>query len=147
MNDSQLISLGMVLLVVLMGILVNNFRVGDLSGRFTDLNRNLDTTRDLLRAEMAKGLITLQSEVKGDIANLRAEVKILRSEVQADIATLRSEVKTDIANLRSDVKADIGSLRTDMNGLRTLVERNHETTQASLADIDARVSGLEQRAA
>jgi hypothetical protein len=145
MNDSQLISLAMTLLVVLIGILINNFRVGDLSGRFTDLNRNLDTTRDLLRAEMASGLLSVRSESKAEFAGLRLKVNNdiadLRLEVKSDISDLRREVKADIASLRTEVKSDIAGLRSelkaDLSGLRTVVEQNHQTTQASLADIDA----------
>ena len=140
MNDSQLISLAITLIAIFGGVLFNNSRIGDInsqmSARFTEISKRIDDMRDLLRAEMA----ALRSELKGDNIGLRAELK-------GEIGSLRSEVKQNIAGLRSEVKPDIAGLRLDVTSLRTLAEQNHQTTQTSLADIDARVSRLEQRAA
>ncbi len=47
MNDTQLLSMAIVVLAVLAGAIFNNSRVGDVSKRIDDM-------RDLLRAEMAK---------------------------------------------------------------------------------------------
>ena len=72
------------LIVVLVGILVNNHRFNDLSAnvnnrltdmsaRFGDLSRRIDDTRDVLRAEMAKN----QSELLMKFAELDQRVSRL----------------------------------------------------------------------
>jgi low affinity Fe/Cu permease len=49
MTDSQIIAIAITVLAILAGTLVNNSRISDVS---TGLNRRIDDTRDVLRAEM-----------------------------------------------------------------------------------------------
>ncbi len=49
MTDAQLISIAVTVLAILGATLVNNSRISDLNG---SLNRRIDDTRDVLRAEM-----------------------------------------------------------------------------------------------
>lgn len=60
MSDTQLLTIalaaGPTMLAVLVGILINNSRLGDLRGhldaRFSDVDRRFDEMRDLWRAEL-----------------------------------------------------------------------------------------------
>jgi hypothetical protein len=51
MNDSQILSIAIMVLAVLAGSIYNNVRISDLSHH---LGKRIDDVRDLLRAEMAK---------------------------------------------------------------------------------------------
>ena len=63
MTDAQIISISITVLAILAGSLNNNARISDMAGRFTDLNthinsrfgdvnRRIDDSAALLRAEM-----------------------------------------------------------------------------------------------
>jgi hypothetical protein len=58
MNDSQILSIAIMVVAVLAGSIFNNVRIGDLQKRIDDVSRHLgeriNDTRDALRAEMAK---------------------------------------------------------------------------------------------
>jgi hypothetical protein len=63
MNDSQIISIAIMVLAVLAGSVFNNVRIGDMSKRIDDM-------RDLLRAEMSKN----QSEMLNRFGDLDARL-------------------------------------------------------------------------
>jgi len=58
MNDTQILSIAIMVLAVLAGSIYNNVRIGDLSkhlgDRIGDQSKRIDDMRDMLRAEMAK---------------------------------------------------------------------------------------------
>lgn len=52
MNETQLISISITVLAIFAGSIYNNARIGDMSGRFTDVNRHTDDMAAVIRAEM-----------------------------------------------------------------------------------------------
>lgn len=74
-DATQMFAVGIPTLAVLIGILVNNSRLGDVNNRISDLrqdmnrrfdevDRRIDDTRDLLRAEFLRVEQVLDARVK-----------------------------------------------------------------------------------
>lgn len=67
-DAAQIFTMGIPTLAVLMGTLVNNSRLTDLGShidsRFNDVDRRIEDTRDLLRAELLRVEQVLDARVK-----------------------------------------------------------------------------------
>ena len=72
MSDTQLLTIALAaaptMLAVLVGILINNSRLGDLrahiDGKFSDVDRRFDEMRDLWRAELHRVEEVLDARLK-----------------------------------------------------------------------------------
>ncbi len=102
-NIQFLIAAVLPTLAVLVGILLNNLRLNDLSAQFNnrinDLNKRIDDLNkrfDELRAEMIgriDGLRdTLRAEIRAEMAQMRAEMAQNHAEVMTRLNELESRV-------------------------------------------------------
>jgi septal ring factor EnvC (AmiA/AmiB activator) len=141
MHDA--ITLGLPLLAIFFGILLNQKGLSDLKA---DIRGEMATQKAEFRADIAglrSEMASQKAEFKSDIADLRSEMKSgmasLREEFKSDIADLRKELKTDIADLRKELKTDISRLESKIDRMHAdIVQINRD-----LGRHDARLEALE----
>ena len=77
MNDTQILTIALstapTMLLVLIGILINNARLGDVNGRLTDLNGNLNARFNDMNARILETNARI-AETSGRIGELRSHM-------------------------------------------------------------------------
>lgn len=121
MDQAQVLNLALTVIpmmtLVLVGILINNARLNDF--------------KDVLRAEIGG--------VRSEIGGVRSEIGSVRSEISAargETAGLRAELHTETTSLRAEVYSVRDVLRAEM-------DKNHSEMLHRFADLDTRMSRLE----
>ena len=118
MSETQLLSVALTtvptMIVVLIGILINNARLGDLNSK---LDTRLADVKEVLRAEMQV---------------IRAEMERDRVETKRGHEALRGEMEV----LRSETKRSHEALRAEM-------DKNHSEMLHRVGDLDTRLTRIE----
>ena len=120
--------------IVMVGFLYNNSRLSDFRSDFRSSIGDL-------RAEFGD----LRTEVRGNIENLRTEVR-------GNIGDLRTELRGSVGDLRGSIGDIRGSLsdmrdmlRAEMRVVQTTMDKNHSELLGKFAELDTRVSHIEER--
>src|SRR5262249_53727615 len=111
------------LAIVMVGFLFSNSRLSDFRSSIGDL----------------------RSELQGSIEALRAEFVDLRTELRGRVEDLRTELRGSVGALRGSMNDKGDMLRAEMKVVQTTMEKNHSELLGKFADIDSRVSHIEER--
>jgi len=127
--------------IVMVGFLYNNSRLSDFRSGIGDLRSEFGG----LRTELRGNIENLRIELRGNIENLRTEFR-------GDVEDLRTELRGSVGDLRGSIGDIRGSmndmrdmLRAEMRVVQTTMEKNHSELLGKFADLDTRVSHIEER--
>jgi len=128
-------TLGISFIAVFLGVLLNNARLGDVTGRVVEMKELLRAEIKASAAEIRADLPEREGKLRGEIAEVRGQIVQVRGEI--------AEVRGDVDRVRADIKEFRGDLTlvkqvmdSRLDRLETILERHHSELVVRISDIE-----------
>jgi len=125
MNESQILSLAVattpMMLVVLVGIVVNNLRLNDM--------------RDFLRAEIKASGAEIRAELGSKIQALEGRIQGIESRLEARMLGVEGRIQ--------GLEGEMKGIEGEMKAIYALIDKNHSEMLHRFGDLDTRLTRIE----
>lgn len=110
-------TLGISFIAVFLGVLLNNARLGDVTGRVIEMKELLRAEIKASAAEIRADLAEREGKLRGEIAEVRGEIAEVLGEIDG--------VRGDIKEFRGDLTLIKQVMESRLERLEVILERHH----------------------